>query len=793
MTTNDSRLLPDDPRLTAYALDELEAAERAAVEAAVRADPALQAAVTEIRATAMQLEAVFGAETAAAAAEPGAKPELRPAAILPGRDSRRANGGDYDEGKSGGVLLKFPRLYFMVGGLAAACFAVVVALRRDELDARQHARTVALETAMKDRAAAARSVVVQMPLAEIAAATSATAAVADSAPKTEMAAAAVASAPALSADRLAPRDLSLIGQAAANRAPKTVTAGTFTFSGTPVEPARQREAAAPPAASAQPATYTSNEAKIRGLAANAVGGVVLGSTGGAAGGIAFDTFTVAAPGRGGIAAPPPAPADRLHTGNTESYSFFRDNPFVGAAANPFSTFAVDVDTASYSNVRRFLSLRRLPAPDAVRIEELVNYFPYRYPAPQGPAPFAAALEVAEAPWAPQHRLVRIGLKGREVAPEARPAANLVFLVDVSGSMNQPNKLPLVKDSLRKLLGKLRPDDRVAIVTYAGQSGLALPSTPVARSAEILAALEALRPAGATNGGMGIHLAYDIAKANFAADGVNRVVLCTDGDFNVGVSSPGDLVRLVEEKAKSNVFLTVLGFGMGNLKDGTLEQLADQGNGQYGYIDTAREADKLFVEEVTSTLVTIAKDVKIQVEFNPAKVASYRLIGYENRLLAKEDFNNDKVDAGEVGAGHTVTALYEIVPVGVETPVVVGAVDERRYQAVAPAAPGTSASGELLTVKLRYKEPTGEVSRKLEFPLTDSGRRFPEASADFRFAAAVAEFGMILRKSEFRGTATMGDVIVWAAAGAANPADDARGYRSEFLDLARQAQELLKAE
>ncbi|PAW68083.1 MAG: hypothetical protein B9S34_03675 [Opitutia bacterium Tous-C1TDCM] len=608
-----------------------------------------------------------------------------------------------------------------------------------------------------------------------------------------MAAAAVASAPALSADRLAPRDLSLIGQAAANRAPKTVTAGTFTFSGTPVEPARQREAAAPPAASAQPATYTSNEAKIRGLAANAVGGVVLGSTGGAAGGIAFDTFTVAAPGRGGIAAPPPAPADRLHTGNTESYSFFRDNPFVGAAANPFSTFAVDVDTASYSNVRRFLSLRRLPAPDAVRIEELVNYFPYRYPAPQGPAPFAAALEVAEAPWAPQHRLVRIGLKGREVAPEARPAANLVFLVDVSGSMNQPNKLPLVKDSLRKLLGKLRPDDRVAIVTYAGQSGLALPSTPVARSAEILAALEALRPAGATNGGMGIHLAYDIAKANFAADGVNRVVLCTDGDFNVGVSSPGDLVRLVEEKAKSNVFLTVLGFGMGNLKDGTLEQLADQGNGQYGYIDTAREADKLFVEEVTSTLVTIAKDVKIQVEFNPAKVASYRLIGYENRLLAKEDFNNDKVDAGEVGAGHTVTALYEIVPVGVETPVVVGAVDERRYQAVAPAAPGTSASGELLTVKLRYKEPTGEVSRKLEFPLTDSGRRFPEASADFRFAAAVAEFGMILRKSEFRGTATMGDVIAWAAAGAANPADDARGYRSEFLDLARQAQELLKAE
>jgi len=481
--------------------------------------------------------------------------------------------------------------------------------------------------------------------------------------------------------------------------------------------------------------------------------------------------------------------------NTESYSFIRDNAFLGVAQNPLSTFSVDVDTASYTNVRRLFASRSLPPPDAVRIEELLNYFSYRYPAPTNGAPFAVSMEVADAPWATAHRLVRIGLKGREVAAASRPAANLVFLLDVSGSMNQPNKLPLVKESLRLLLGKLRPDDRVAIVTYAGSSGLVLPSTPVARSREILAAVDTLQSGGSTNGSMGIHLAYDIAKANFLADGVNRVILCTDGDFNVGVTGPGDLVRLIEEKAKSKVFLTVLGFGMGNLKDGTLEQLANKGNGHYGYIDNRREAQRMLVDDLTSTLVTIAKDVKIQVEFNPAKVASYRLIGYENRVLAKEDFNNDQVDAGEIGAGHTVTALYEIVPVmaGADSGVVAAPVDELRYQTkpVTPVVPAALAN-ELLTVKVRYKEPHGDVSQKLDFPLTDAGTSFEKASGDFRFAAAVAQFGMILRKSEHRGTATLGHVMAWAA-DTANITDDPRGERTEFLELARQALELLRTE
>ena len=452
-----------------------------------------------------------------------------------------------------------------------------------------------------------------------------------------------------------------------------------------------------------------------------------------------------------------------------------------------------MDTASYANVRRFLNQGRRPPVDAVRIEELVNYFPYHYPAPAtaegdegGTTPVAVAMEVASAPWAPEHRLVRIGLKGREVTMADRPAANLVFLLDVSGSMNRPNKLPLVKESLRLLVGKLRSDDRVAIVTYAGNSGLALPSTSVRRAAEILGAIAELSPGGSTNGAMGIHLAYDVAKANFISGGINRVILCTDGDFNVGTTSQGELTRLIEEKAKSGVFLTVLGFGMGNYKDSTLEQLADKGNGHYGYIDTKREAEKMLVEQVNGTLATIAKDVKIQVEFNPAQVAGYRLIGYENRRLAKEDFNNDAMDAGEIGAGHTVTALYEIVPAGASAPVT-GAVDELKYQRVQPVAGGRapgSSSGELLTVKIRYKEPAGEQSLKREYPLKDAGLGFAAASSDYKLAAAVAGFGMILRDSPHKGTATLADVAAWAQAGLG---DDTGGYRSEFVRLVKQAE------
>jgi Ca-activated chloride channel homolog len=403
-------------------------------------------------------------------------------------------------------------------------------------------------------------------------------------------------------------------------------------------------------------------------------------------------------------------------------------------------------------------------------------------------PFAAKLEVASAPWAPEHRLVRIGLKGRELTAASRPAANLVFLIDVSGSMNSANKLPLVKESLRLLVERLRADDRVAIITYAGSSGLALPSTPASRKGEILASLDNLQSGGSTNGAMGIHLAYDIAKANFAGNGgINRVILCTDGDFNVGVTDQAELVRLVEEKAKSRVFLSVFGFGMGNLKDSTLEALSGKGNGTYGYIDSRREAEKVFVEQVEGTLATIAKDVKIQVEFNPAKVDSYRLIGYENRMLAKEDFNNDAVDAGDIGAGHTVTALYEVVPVGVGGGEV--KVDALKYQRPGKKTDDTEVvppSGELLTVKIRYKAPEGDVSRKQEFPLVDGGMGFAKADGEFRFAAAVAAWGMLLRDSPHKGSATWEQVLAWAEDGLG---DDAGGHRAEFVQLVRRSAEL----
>ena len=483
--------------------------------------------------------------------------------------------------------------------------------------------------------------------------------------------------------------------------------------------------------------------------------------------------------------------------STDAYAYHRDNGFLTASQNPLSTFSVDVDTASYANVRRFLLQGQRPPADAVRIEEMVNYFPYRYAGPDTNDPIAASLEVASAPWAPTHRLVRIGLRGQDIKRAARPAANLVFLLDVSGSMNQPNKLPLLKKSLHLLVDKLRADDRVAIAVYAGASGLALPSTSADKKAGILAAIDRLQAEGSTNGALGIQLAYDIAKANFIRGGINRVILATDGDFNVGVTSEGELVRLIEEKAKSGVFLTVLGFGMGNLKDSTLEKLADKGNGHYGYIDSRKEAEKLFVQQVNGTLVTIAKDVKIQVEFNPSQVASYRLIGYENRRLATEDFGNDKVDAGEIGAGHTVTALYEVIPVAVAAKAKrpEPEVEERRYNFYGGVTDNATVPGridpfgkEMLLVKVRYKKPDGLLSRRLDFPLTDAGGKFANASPDFKFAAAVAGFGMILRESPHKGTATMAQVVEWAEAGAD---EDVGGYRSEFIELARHADGLEK--
>ena len=478
------------------------------------------------------------------------------------------------------------------------------------------------------------------------------------------------------------------------------------------------------------------------------------------------------------------PPDRIPPPhNTEGYDRIVGNDFKRVLDSPLSTFSIDVDTASYANVRRFLTQGSLPPPDAVRLEEMINYFSYEYPQPTGSHPFSVNLESASAPWRQENRLLRIGLKGRELEG-ARPASNLVFLLDVSGSMSPANKLPLLRRAMRLLVDRLRPQDRVAIAVYAGASGLVLRSTPGNQKAEIIQALDHLQAGGSTNGAAGIELAYSVAESNRIEGGVNRVILATDGDFNVGVTDRGSLTRMIGEKAKKGIFLSVLGFGMGNLKDSTLEQLADKGNGNYGYIDTIREARKLLVEQMDGTLVTIAKDVKIQVEFNPARVAAYRLIGYENRALANEDFNNDAKDAGEIGAGHRVTALYEVVPVGgaIPTP----GVDPLKYQQP-PAAPSTVVpSDELLTVKLRYKQPEGETSQLLEVPYTDSGSGWATASRDFKFAAAVAGFGMILRQSPHRGNATLSSVLELARE---SGTIDAHGYRTEFLQLVETAQRL----
>ena len=478
------------------------------------------------------------------------------------------------------------------------------------------------------------------------------------------------------------------------------------------------------------------------------------------------------------------------TFNTESYDRINDNAFLRVADNPLSTFSIDVDTASYSNVRRYLNQNTLPPKDAVRIEELVNYFPYSYAPPEAgdTAPFAASVEVAGCPWNGKHRLVRIGLKGKEIAADERPASNLVFLVDVSGSMEPENKLPLVKRGLQMLVERLTEKDRVAIVVYAGTSGLALPPTPGNEKGTLLGAIDALGAGGSTNGAGGIERAYDVAVQQFIPRGVNRVILCTDGDFNVGVTDQGALTRLIEDKAKTGVFLSVLGFGMGNLKDATMEKLADRGNGNYAYIDTPAEARKVLVEQMGGTLVTIAKDVKVQVEFNPAAAAAYRLIGYENRVLAKEDFNDDKKDAGEIGAGHTVTALYEVVPAGADAAAATTPkVDELKYQK--PALQRV-ASGELLTLKLRYKDPDGDASKLLEFPVTDAGLAYAKATGDYKFAAAVAAFGMILRDSPHKGDATLAGVIELAQEGVG---PDENGYRAEFVGLAHKARQIKEAQ
>ena len=488
-----------------------------------------------------------------------------------------------------------------------------------------------------------------------------------------------------------------------------------------------------------------------------------------------------------LAGPPVPFADADPRHDREQYAYIDENDFRSATDHPLSTFSIDVDRASHSNVRRFLLREhRLPPVDAVQVEEMVNYFPYDYALPTDGEPLAVTTELGRAPWREEHRLLRIGVASPAIETADLPPSNLVFLLDVSGSMQMGDKLPLVKRSLRLLVDQLREEDRVAIAVYAGAAGLVLEPTSGAHKDRIMEAIDRLEAGGSTAGGAGLRLAYDVARRHFVDGGNNRVILATDGDFNVGESSDAAMTRLVEERREEGTFLTILGFGTGNLQNTKMQEMAQNGNGNYAYIDGLDEARKVLVGEMGGTLLTVAKDVKIQVEFNPARVRSYRLVGYENRLLANEDFNDDRKDAGELGAGHTVTALYEIVPVGSSSDVDTPSIDPLRYQS-APT-PGTASDGdEIAFVKVRYKDPDGTESRLLEHPV--EGRVDGGPSVDFRFASAVAGFGMLLRDSEYVGTMTAEQVMRLARSGLG---EDRGGYRRDFLEMIEAYRSLTEA-
>jgi Ca-activated chloride channel family protein len=468
--------------------------------------------------------------------------------------------------------------------------------------------------------------------------------------------------------------------------------------------------------------------------------------------------------------------------NTAGYDEIIENPFLKVSDNPLSTFSIDVDAASYSNVRRFINDGALPPPGAVRIEEMINYFSYTYPQPQGNDPFSVNTEIAACPWNSSHRLALVGLQGRRIAYESLPASNLVFLIDVSGSMDEPDKLPLVKESLNLLVDQLREQDKVSLVVYAGNAGLVLPATSGGNKIKIKEAIANLEAGGSTAGGAGIQLAYTIAQQNFVKGGNNRVILCTDGDFNVGASSDDALANMIEKERETGVYLTVLGYGNDNYQDAKMQKLADKGNGNHSFIDDISEAKKVLINEFGGTLFTIAKDVKLQVEFNPQKVQGYRLIGYENRMLAKEDFNNDKKDAGDLGSGHTVTALYENIPAGINDRGL-DSVDALRYQRATAIKVNRAYSGELMNIKLRYKQPGGDVSSLMQHPVEDGQIDIAKTSNNFRFAAAVAEFGMLLRNSKYKGN---GDYSLVHTLAQNATGDDIEGYRKQFLQLVTSA-------
>jgi len=487
--------------------------------------------------------------------------------------------------------------------------------------------------------------------------------------------------------------------------------------------------------------------------------------------------------------PASAPPQAFEEGyNTETYDHVELNDFLRAIEHPLSTFSSDVDTASYANTRRFLNQGQLPPKESVRVEEFVNYFDYGYEAPKknDEHPIRIYTEMANSPYNSKYKLVKIGLKTREFLAEKRPASNLVFLIDVSGSMSDANKLPLVKEAMKMMVRKMDKKETISIVVYAGASGLVLPATSADNVTEIFDSLNKLSAGGSTNGGAGIELAYKVAKENFIQEGNNRVILVTDGDFNVGTTSQGSLVDVIKEKAKDNIYLTVLGVGMGNYKDSTLEKLSAYGNGNYAYIDSLSEAKKVLIEDRFKTLHAMAKDVKIQVEFNPQNVEAYRLIGYENRKMANQDFNNDKKDAGDMGAGHTVTAFYEVVPKGVS--INLPGVDKLKYQkAEATEAKGIN-TDELLTVKIRYKDPKGDASKLVEQAVNKEDRAFEKASSDFKFASAVAGFAMILREDDKINDINMSQLIEIAKE---NKGEDPNGHREEFIENMSIAQKIAR--
>jgi Ca-activated chloride channel homolog len=479
-------------------------------------------------------------------------------------------------------------------------------------------------------------------------------------------------------------------------------------------------------------------------------------------------------------------AVRDDEGNTEAYNNIVENNFKKVTDEPVSTFSIDVDAASYSNVRRYLNQNQLPPAGAVRTEEMINYFKYHYPQPTGKDPFSINTEISDCPWNKENKLVLIGLQGKNIPTENLPASNLVFLIDVSGSMMDENKLPLVKASIKLLTDQLREKDKISIVVYAGNAGLVLPATSGSDKIKIKTAIDALEAGGSTAGGAGIKLAYKTAAENLLADGNNRVILCTDGDFNVGASSDDDMARLIESERNKGIFLTVLGYGMGNYKDSKMQELADKGNGNHAYIDGIQEAKKVLVNEFGGTLFTIAKDVKLQLEFNPEQVAGYRLIGYENRMLNKEDFNDDKKDAGELGSGHTVTALYEIIPAGVNSSFLKNT-DPLKYQKIKKQT--ATFNDEILTVKFRYKAPDKDKSELIIHPVLNIATAIENTSENFRFATAVSSFAMLLRNSAFKGTTNFTQVLNLANTAVGN---DAEGYRKEFIGLVKKAEELVNS-